>query len=163
MHKRRVFLFVVALCCGALAVWAAGVKILSVQYKVSTVRSSPSALGTIVATLEYGERVTVVEDKGAWIKVTTKDGKTGWVNKQALTEKTVKINAGGAAETGASSDEMAMAGKGFSADVEKQFKAQHSDIDFSWVDKIEKWKVAPEQMQEFLKDGKVAPAEGGAK
>jgi hypothetical protein len=45
------------------------------------------------------------------------------MHESALSAKRVKMQAGGTAKTGATSDELALAGKGFNKDVEAQFKA----------------------------------------
>jgi hypothetical protein len=66
-------------------------------------------------------------------------------------------------ETGASGEELAVAGKGFNADVEKEFKVDHADIDFTWVDTMEQMKVSPQELMSFLTEGGVQPQMGGAK
>jgi hypothetical protein len=45
--------------------------------------------------------------------------------------------------------------------VEAEFKAKNKKIDLVWVDKMEKIKVSPKEMQEFLREGGVKPSEGG--
>ena len=62
---------------------------------------------------------------------------------------------------GASGDELALAGKGFNADVEAKFKAEHADIDFSWVDKMSKMSATTSQLAEFAKAGGLKQS-GGA-
>jgi hypothetical protein len=57
---------------------------------------------------------------------------------------------------------MALAGKGFNSDVESQFKANHKDIDFTWVDKMEKIKIPPPELKAFAKAGQL-DAQGGVK
>ena len=42
---------------------------LSVQVKEGELRAMPSFLGRIVARVAYGDRVNVVENRGAWKKV----------------------------------------------------------------------------------------------
>ena len=66
------------------------------------------------------------------------------------------------ATTAASGDELALAGKGFNSDVEAEFKRRNSEIDFDWVDRMEKISISSEQMQAFLKAGGVQPQAGGA-
>ena len=67
------------------------------------------------------------------------------------------------ASLNASSGEQALAGKGFSKDVEAAFKAKNQNIDFTWVDKMVKMKESPRQIRGFLKDGQLQMAEGGAR
>ncbi len=160
---RRVALGVAGVVTLMLAMAAAAAP-MSVQVRQSPVRSTPSFLGPVVATLNYGDRVEVSSEQGAWMQVRTSAGKAGWVHTSALTKKDVSMSAGGAATgTGASSDELALAGKGFSADVEAQFRAQHQDVDFAWVDRMEKMRVDVDRMAAFLKTGGLSVAEGGAR
>ncbi|MBN1670998.1 MAG: SH3 domain-containing protein [Kiritimatiellae bacterium] len=139
-------------------------KALSVQVKKGDLRDKPSFLGAIVATLEYGARVELLEEKGAWQKVVPEGGgSAGWIHASALTRKRIRLAAGKQdAEVAASSEEMALAGKGFNKEVEAEFKTRNKDIDFTWIDRMERWRVSSEQMQAFLKEGAVEPAEGGA-
>jgi SH3-like domain-containing protein len=157
--KRWLSLVWVALTATALA---AGPVAMSVQVKNGQIRATPSFLGKLVAPLNYGDRLQVLEQQGDWSKVTAPGGQTGWVHSSALTKKKIALQAGAQnAQTAASGDEMALAGKGFNSAVEADFKAKNRHIDFTWVDKMEKIKVAPESMQQFLKQGGIQPAEGG--
>jgi len=137
---------------------------MSVQIKEGQVRSTPSFLGTIVAKLGYGDRVEIVQDKGAWKKVALRGGVQGWIHTSALSEKSIVLKAGAQnVQTSATGGEIALAGKGFSEQVEKQYKSLNRNLDYAWVDRMEKFKVSPEQMQAFLKQGNVMPLEGGAR
>jgi uncharacterized protein YgiM (DUF1202 family) len=136
--------------------------ITSVQVKTGQMRATPTFLGKLVSPVTYGERLQVLEQQGDWSKVTAPDGQTGWVHNSALTKKKIAMKAGDQnAQTGASADELALAGKGFNSDVEADFKAKNRNVDFTWVDKMERIKVAPESMQRFLTEGGIQPVEGG--
>lgn len=137
---------------------------MSVQVQTGQIRATPSFLGTIVAPVAYGDRVDVVGEQGDWMKVSTAQGKEGWIHNSALTKKRIVLQAGAKDVSGAaSSDELALAGKGFNSEVEGEFKAANKDIDFTWVDRMATWKVDIKEMQRFLKEGAVTPAEGGAR
>ncbi len=154
------FLFLCVVLSGS----AAPQKTMSVQIKEGQVRSTPSFLGTIVAKLSYGDRVEVVQDQGTWKKVAVRGGAQGWMHASALTTKSIVLKAGaGNVQTSATSGEIALAGKGFSEEVEKQYKKLNSNLDYAWVDRMERFQVTPEQMQAFLKQGSVVPAEGGVR
>jgi TonB family protein len=47
-------------------------------------RTEPNARAAVVATASSGERVTMVEDRGAWVKVETGDGLAGWAERANL-------------------------------------------------------------------------------
>jgi len=141
----------------------ANAKTMSVQIREGQLRSTPSFLSRVTTTLKYATRVTVVEIKGPWIQVQTKDGsKKGWMHKSALTKKHLKLAAGSEkASTAVSTDEQALAGKGFNSDVEAKFKKDNAKIDFTWVDKMEKIKIGPRETGKFLKAGDIKPLKGG--
>jgi hypothetical protein len=75
----------------------------------------------------------------------------------------VVINPGGQAQSAASSQEVALAGKGFNSDVEAQYRKNNARIDYTWVNRMETIKVSRGQMISFLDEGKVKPSEGGKK
>lgn len=142
--------FLCALCLAG----AAPAETMRVQVQSGQVRDTPSFLGRVVTVLPYGQSVETTGTQGPWLQVRAADGKTGWLHSSALTAKRLSAQTGGAAvATGASGDELALAGKGFNADVEAQFKAQHANIDFSWVDKMAKMNATPEQIATFAKAG----------
>jgi uncharacterized protein YgiM (DUF1202 family) len=156
--KRWLSLTLMVLTATALA---AGPVAMSVQVKSGQLRDTPSFFGKVVAPLNYGDRLQVTEQQGDWSKVSLPGGQTGWVHNSALTKKKIALKAGDQnAQTVASGDELALAGKGFNSDVEADFKAKNRNVDFTWVDKMEKIKVTPESKQEFLKEGGIQPVEG---
>jgi len=147
----------------AVSAFAAGAATMSVQVKNGQIRATPSFLGRVVAPLSYGDKVQVQETKNEWMNVTGPGGQNGWVHSSALTKKKIVMESGSQdVQTGASGDELALASKGFNSDVEADFKSKNKNVDFTWVDRMEKYKVSPAEMQEFLKEGGVKPSEGGA-
>lgn len=149
------------LLVGALAAPAlARETAMSVQIRSAQLRATPSFLGAVVGTADYGVRVTVLEEKAGWSKVAAPGGVTGWLNNSALTTKKITMQAGASdVSTAASGQELAMAGKGFNSSVEADFKKQNKDVDFTWIDRMEKIKVSAAQMSEFLRSGHVQPAQ----
>lgn len=137
---------------------------MTVQVKSGQVRSLPSFLGKIVAKLSYGDQVDVLEVKGSWKKVSlTGKSSEGWMHVSALTTKEIVLNPGSEdVEKAASSDEIALAGKGFNEQVEGEFKKKNPDVDFTRIDKMERIVVSQNEIQEFLKRGGLT-AEGGSK
>jgi uncharacterized protein YgiM (DUF1202 family) len=134
---------------------------MSVQVKETKVRATPSFLGKILSTLGYGERVKVLEEKRGWSRVEIPSG-SGWVSSSALTKKRIVLQAGAKdVQTGASSSEVALAGKGFNEQVEEQYK-KDSNLDYAWVDRMEETFVfSPEELVSFLQEGNLSPSEGG--
>jgi len=56
-----------------------------------------------------------------------------------------------------SSDEVALAGKGFTPEVETGYRAKHPEMDFAQVDKVESFKVDSATLQAFIKEGELKP------
>ena len=147
----------------ATAVMTASAATMSVQVKEAPVRATPSFVGKVVGALAYGDQVEIQQTQGAWSKVAGA-GVSGWMHTSALSSRKIVLAAGQEqAKVAASGDELALAGKGFNSDVEAQFKSAHKDIDFTWINRMEKIKIPSSEMQVFLKDGDVTPKEGGAK
>jgi hypothetical protein len=86
-------------------------------------------------------------------------GAAGWIHHSALTKKKVAMQGGsGQVKTGASSEELALSSKGFNSDVEAEFKEGNSEVDYAWVDKMERQFVTtPEDLRNFLIKGEVVP------
>jgi hypothetical protein len=56
-----------------------------------------------------------------------------------------------------SSDEAALAGKGFTPEVESGYRAKHPEMNFAQVDTVESYKVDPATLQAFIKAGDLKP------
>lgn len=139
-------------------------KVMSVQLKESQLRTTPSFLGKVMAKLSYGERVTVLQEKGAWKKVSMFSRNVqGWIHETALTSKSIALKAGqGNVGTSVTGREIALAGKGFNEEVEAQYRKSNKNLDYTWINQMETMKVSPEQMEDFIAGGNlVFSAEGG--
>ena len=154
----------IALLLVAAPSFAAKTKTMSVQVRKGQLRSAPSYLSRVITALDYTARVDVLEEKGAWLRVKLQEGDSeGWMNASALTKTKLKLASGDQdATTAVSSEEQALAGKGFNSDVEAKFKEQNKEVDFTWVDKMEKITIPAPTIVKFLEAGNVKAAEGGA-
>lgn len=141
----------------------AGQKQMSVQVKSGQVRANPSFLGKIITTLSHGERVDIIAEKGAWSRIRIPGTATsGWMHTTALTRKKIVLSAGSAdVDQTATSDELALAGKGFNKQVEGEFRAKNRQIDFTWIDKMEQFVVSQAQIRRFIEYGGLKPEGGG--
>jgi uncharacterized protein YgiM (DUF1202 family) len=162
MKKVRILCLALLVATAATAA-AAQAQQMSVNVKETQLRSTPSYLGKVLGTLAYGDRVQVASVQNGWANVSAPDkGLTGYINESALTAKKVVLNSGsGDAQQQASSGEVALAGKGFNEQIESENRKDAS-YDYADVDRMEKIVVAPEAVDAFLKDGKLAAA-GGSK
>ena len=144
-----------------LGVYAVAETMMSVQVKETKVRATPTFLGKILATLVYGDRVKMLEEQRGWSKVETPSA-NGWVSSSALSKKRIVLQAGAKdVDSGASSSEVALAGKGFNEQVEDQYR-KDKNLDYTWVDRMESFVFLPDELISFLQDGGLNPSEGGA-
>lgn len=148
-----------ALClCGVLALAA---KVMNVQVRDGQVRATPSFLGKIVGRLPYGQPVDVLREQGDWCNVSLPTGQAGWMHRSALTDKALALASGSGAAAGVSGKEMALAGKGFSAQVEADYRRVHGG-DYAAIDRMERIAYDPATLLAFLAQGGITP-QGGAR
>jgi len=156
---RRLTFLVLLLSLGSAV--AFGQRQMSVQVKETQVRATPSYMGRILAVVRYGERITVLAEQSGWARVKVAAGE-GWVNLSALSARQIALQAGSqSVGTGASSGEVALAGKGFNQEVEDQYRSETS-LDYAWVDRMAGFAVSPEQVLAFLQQGALDTSLGGA-
>jgi hypothetical protein len=156
MLRRRI-IFAVLLLCTAVLAYAQEKKQMTVFNKEAEIRDKPSFLGKTLEKIPSGTKVTVLAEQKGWVKVSRPSGKgEGWISLSALDQSGRDLKAGDSnvAKT-ASSGEVSAAGKGFTKEIEDQYK-KDKDLDYSPVDAMEKYVVTPEQAAKFLKDGGLA-------
>ncbi len=161
---RRLWLISIAAAVAAGPALAARQKQMSVQVREAQVRGAPGFLSRVLGTLPYTEEVAILEERTDWNRIRTlSGGLEGWLHSSSLTSKRLKLAGDGPdAQVTVSSDEQALAGKGFNSDVEQEFKARNQTADFSVVDKMEKLSIPTESIIQFLNEGDVKPPAGGA-
>lgn len=126
---------------------------MSVTVQETQARERPSFIGRILAVLHYGDRLSVIEDQNQWARVVLPQGDEGWVHLSALTKKRIVLKAGAEdVEQTASSEEVALAGKGFNEEVEQKYKTEN-DLDYTWVDKMEEIEYSADVLLSFLEGG----------
>jgi len=157
------FLVLVSFLAFSGAVFAG--TMMSVQVKRGDIRATPAFLGKIVSSLEYGDRVEVLESRDGWMRIgPTSKSSSGWIHSSALTSKRIVLQSGSRdAQVTASGGELALAGKGFNAEVEAEFKARNRNLDFSVIDRMQATKISQEQIAAFLKEGGLTGGSGGAR
>ena len=163
MFRRHInILLLMLLVMGILPVPGLAQNLMSVQVKTAQLRATPSFLGKIVTTVAYAQQVAILKEQGAWVNVTVPGTSTeGWMHSTALTKKKILLNPSASdISQAASSDEIALAGKGFNAQVEEEFKAGNSQVNYAPVNKMETIVISQTQMSKFLQQGGVTP-EGG--
>ncbi len=149
------------LAIAAPALPARAAETLTVQVREAVLRASASMLAAPVNKVPYATPVAVEERAAGWARVTPPAGPAGWVHESALTRKKLQLAAGGeTTAAGASTREVALAGKGFNEQIEKEMRKTNTAADFSWVDRMEKMQVSAARLSEFLREGGVLPPSG---
>ena len=158
--KAKLLSLVVALLFVAGLSIAQTPKQMSVTVKETQVRATPSYLGKTLAVLAYGDQVNVLAEQAGWARVRLPSGE-GWVHLSALSSKRIALQSGSQnVGTGASSGEVALAGKGFNQEVENKYK-QDNQLDYAWVDRMGAFTVSAEEVVAFLEQGELNPEIGG--
>lgn len=156
MKKTKSLIIAVCLVLFVAAVAFAASK-MSVQIKEAQLRATPDYLGKVTGKASYGDQVNIEGTQGAWKKVkTVKGSQSGWMHDSALSEKEIRMSAGDKdVKLAASSSELQLAGKGFSKEVENEYKKKNSTVTYKWVDQMERIKISQPQIQKFMKEGEL--------
>lgn len=161
MRVKCLLIIAAVLLLSAGLAFGQSVKQMSVTVKETQVRATPSYMGRILAVLVYGERVDVLAKQRGWARVRLPSGE-GWVNLSALSTKQIVMQSGSQnVGTGASSGEVALAGKGFNQEVEDKYK-KDNNLDYTWVDLMGSYTITPQQVLAFLEEGDLNTEIGGA-
>lgn len=132
-----------------------------VQVREAVIRDRPSFLGKVVGQATFGEALRPRSTRGPWVQVSRDGGGLGWVHRSALTRREVVFVSGEeTVSSSVSSDELALAGKGFSQEVEARFRARHGDAGFKQLDRMEELEISPEEQHTFFKQGGLVPKTG---
>ena len=152
MKKILWFLVLIFLVTATVAGAAAVYRVVTEE---AAVRKDRRFFAPIVIRIPYGEQIQGQERRGDWLKVVYK-GKQGWVHINAIKEQKVQLSAlagGRAAE--ATRDEVALAGKGFTPEVEKAFRDKNPKMNYNLVDRVESYRVNDDELQSFIRSGKL--------
>ncbi len=130
----------------------------------ASLRAGPTFGARLAGTVVRGARVTRIEERGGWLRVRAEDGTEGWLHRSAVTAQRYEVRTEGRRDpgTGATVDEVALAAKGFSPEIERADRSSAQDADYNAVDRIEAWvalAVSDEEVQAFMREGELAPRE----
>ncbi|MDR1948679.1 MAG: SH3 domain-containing protein [Spirochaetaceae bacterium] len=128
-----------------------------VSTKIVELKSSTGFFADVLGTLEYGDQVTVLEENGKWVEVRAAKSAslTGWTASANLTTK--RIVSSGNRNT-ASADELALAGKGFSEDVENAYR-RDAAVSYTEIDNMEAQDIPEGELYNFLVEGRLTPGD----
>ncbi len=159
--KYRGWLLIMVLAALLCSPVLAGAETMKVAQGNQSLLSEPNFSGTPIAPVPTGAEVNVVTASGDWYKVEYQ-GNTGWMHRGAFAQAQAPkmglpgmLFGGGVKET--KSDEVALAGKGFTPEVEAGYRQKHPDMNFAQVDQVEGFKVDNAKLQAFIKEGGLKP------
>ena len=135
---------------------AAAQETLFIGVQSAPLRANPTPFAPILSTLSHGDAVTVIARQTGWLQVRSAAGATGWANQSVFQRERVVLTAGqGDARTGATAREQAAAAKGFSPQVEAQYREQNPDISktYAIIDRMEAERLSEDEVAKFLKQG----------
>jgi uncharacterized protein YgiM (DUF1202 family) len=151
MKRRFLIPALLLLAAGSLAAQARTMYVATRNVSLKT--GTGLFAGTVPGiTLQYGDQVTVLQEKSSWMEVrpVRDTSKRGWVRSNSLSAR--RIVSGSSAS--ASAGELALAGKGFSAEVEASYKqGSGSQANYADIDRMEAQLVPLEELYRFLTEG----------
>ncbi len=149
MKKILCFMVLINICIFAL--FAIGDK-KYVAVEKSYIKSSTWFFAKKISSVFYGDAVEIVEEKGNWTKIRLLEDTSviGWISDKSLTSKKIVLRDNNRLST--STEELALAGKGFSQEIENSYKTENK-IDFSLVDNMENLLVDEDGLVEFITEG----------
>ena len=154
--KRIIFAALLCLSAAILFAQKAG-DTLYVNVNSANLKSSTGFFASTTGTVKYTDEVKVLAVNGKWVQVRTSVGnKTGWIAYASLTTKRMAPQ-GTAAN--ASAKEIALAGKGFSPEVESEYKKEGGKVNYAAVDEMEKAAVSERDLLAFIEEGRLAKGE----
>jgi len=120
-----------------------------VAAKTIELKSSTGFFASSKGTLAYGAAVSVLQIKGKWAEVKSSTGSsTGWTAVANLSAKRIVSSSA----TGATANEVALAGKGFNQEIENAYKAGGT-LNYADVDRTETQKVSKQELKNFITEG----------
>jgi uncharacterized protein YgiM (DUF1202 family) len=148
---------------GSLAALSPGMaETLRVERSNTQLYQSPNFGSTTAGTVPPGAEVSVVSRSGDWVQVDYQ-GKSGWMHKTAFPQASGgggmklpgMLTGGPVKET--KSDEVALAGKGFTPEVEAGYRQKNPGLNYAMVDEVERFQVNPAQLAAFIREGGLTP------
>ena len=123
----------------------------SVITQEGVIRQDKRFFAPAVIKVPYGSTLEQIGREGDWLRVSWQ-GKQGWIHNSAVQDRKVSPSSGGKAKE-ASRDEVALAGKGFTPEVEKAFRDKNPKMRYDLVDKIQSTEEDEAKLQAFVQSG----------
>jgi hypothetical protein len=136
---------------------------LKVERANTQLYESPNFGSRPLGSLPAGAEVAVLSRSGDWVQVNYQ-GKSGWVHKTSIAQAPAgrpglalpgMLTGGPVRQT--KSDEVALAGKGFTPEVEAAYRQKNPGMNYAMVDQVERFQVDGAQLAAFIREGGLTP------
>ncbi len=124
-----------------------------VQVRQSQLRAQPKFYASSTGSVRYGDKLERVSESGGWVKVQAQ-GREGYLPLSAVSEDHIVLSSADLQKVRADSTQVVLAGKGFSKEVEQQYKRDGSQLRYDLVDYVEQSaRVSPGEVSQFINQG----------
>ena len=148
--KPNYWLAVLGLLLAANVATAASAIVITQQ---AMLRKDKHFFAAVVARVPYGESLQVLGSEGDWLRVYYQDT-YGWLHNGEVKQQVFNLSGLTAQSSGGTTqDEVALAGKGFTPEVEKALRKKNPKMQFHLVDKVESSRVSSKNLRVFLEKG----------
>ncbi len=156
--KSKFLLSLLGLFLAASIAWAAAYQVITQE---AVIRKDKRFFAPLVVRVPYGEWIEERERQGDWLRVSFK-GAEGWLHISAVQEQNFSLSSlSGERAQETTKEEVALAGKGFTPEVEKAFRNKNAHMRYDLVNQVQSQKINESQLQEFIRIGKLREP-GGA-
>jgi hypothetical protein len=156
--KQLISMGVLLLCLGGgLAAQSLRGKTVYVTVRTAEIKDSTGFFARVKGKLSYGDACTALQERGRWVEVrsNTNQALQGWIPAASVSTRRVVSSSTSAS---ASADELALAGKAFSEEVERAYR-EGGDLNYDDIDKMEQPVVSAGELRTFIVEGRLEGAE----
>ena len=123
-----------------------------VAVKTTVLKSSTGFFADNLKNLFQGDELILIRENGKWAEVRS-GNQTGWAAVSSLSVRRVMVSGSSATAT-----EVAMAGKGFTAETEIEYRKE-GNLNYDVVNFMEDINIPPEELLGFVNDGRLKRGE----
>lgn len=148
--KGKFWIILVGALLLASASMAATLKVITQE---AMIRKDKRFFAPVVIRVPYGEMIQELKREGDWLQASYR-GKQGWIHISAVQEQKFSLSSlAGESAQETTREEVALAGKGFTPEVESAFRNKNPKMRYDLVDQVQSYKVAEQQVQAFIRSG----------
>jgi hypothetical protein len=156
--RKKIWIILVGASMLASVAMAATVKVITQE---AMIRKDKRFFAPAVIRVPYGEMIQELGKEGDWLRVGYQ-GKQGWIHISAVQEQKFRLSSlAGERAQETTREEVALAGKGFTPEVESAFRNKNPKMRYDLVDQVQSYKIAEPQLQAFIRSGNLKEP-GGA-